>query len=678
MDKPNSRNRSRAGESTHDEPIVAQGLRKRVSAVPSAAGLLAAALVLAPSALAQSSPRERQATDPQSIASLSNADARALPLEDLYGTRFVGGAAWSPNGREIVFETTFTGRSNLWKIAARGGWPIQLAPSEDRQTAAAWSPDGRWIVYQQDQAGDEMWDLYAVPSTGGVPENLTHTPEVREESPHWSPDGSQIALNYKMRTGRSYDLALMDWKTREVGLLTHEAAPEYSWNVVAWSPDGKTLYANRVEVTYTDADVYAVDVASLKARNLTPHEGKVLFTASQISPDGRTLLVDSNQKHGYTNVALLDVASGQLKWLTDTEWEASSADFSPDGRSVVYSVNADGQVGLFSTDIATGETEPLTFPNGANGFSGNPHAYSPQGARILLFHQSSTQPGDLWVYDVATKSARQLTFSAVASLSATPLPAAQIVHYQSFDGTIISALLWMPFNLKRDGSNPLLVLPHGGPTGQVVDYWSPRVAAFISRGYICIAPNVRGSTGYGIDFQKANYQDLGGGDLQDEIYAVKLAEATGYVDPKRIGITGGSYGGFMTLMAVGKAPEVWRAAVELFGIIDWRTMLEHTDPELQEYIKGLLGDPTKDAAAYDNASPIKYLHAVRAPLLVLQGEKDPRVPKEEADQVVNTLRKDGRTVDVHYYPNEGHGFAKRENQIDSVKRTLDWFEKYLK
>jgi dipeptidyl aminopeptidase/acylaminoacyl peptidase len=238
--------------------------------------------------------------------------------------------------------------------------------------------------------------------------------------------------------------------------------------------------------------------------------------------------------------------------------------------------------------------------------------------------------------------------------------------------------MWVPFNLKRDHSNPALVLPHGGPTGQVVDYWSPRVAALVSRGYICIAPNVRGSTGYGIDFQRANYQDLGGGDLQDEVYATKFMVETGYVDAKKIGITGGSYGGFMTLMALGKTPDVWAAGVELFGIIDWMTMLQHSDAELQQYEKALLGDPVKDKKVYEADSPITYIHDVKAPMLVLQGDNDPRVPKEEAEQVVELLKKDGKTVDAHYYPDEGHGFAKRENQIDSIRRTVEWLDKYLK
>ena len=315
--------------------------------------------------------------------------------------------------------------------------------------------------------------------------------------------------------------------------------------------------------------------------------------------------------------------------------------------------------------------------HGLNNFSGNPTEFAPGSDRIIVSHEASNQPGDLWVYNLNSRHAEQLTFSAIASLRATPLPASQIVHYKTFDGKTISALLWVPFNLKRDGSNPALVLPHGGPTGQMVDYWNTDVAALTSRGYICIAPNPRGSTGYGLDFQKANFQDLGGGDLKDELAAVDFLKASGYVDAKKIGITGGSYGGFMTLMAIGKAPDIWAAAVEDYGIINWSSMLKSSDPSLNEYLKSLLGNPEENRKVYEEDSPITYIRNEKAPLLVLQGDNDPRVPKEEAEQVVDILKKEGRVVDAHYYANEGHGFVKRENQIDAIRRTIAWFDQYI-
>jgi dipeptidyl aminopeptidase/acylaminoacyl peptidase len=641
--------------------------------------LALSALILSTLLPAQSAgPDDRQITDPKSVISASNPKARPVPIDDLYFTRSVFGASWSPDGKEILFTTDMSGRSNLWKMSSTGSWPIQLVQSDERQYGGTWSPDGKWIVYQQDTGGNELWDIFAVPSDGGEVINLTHTPDVREESPRWSPDGKIIALNYKPKEGTVYDLALLDWATRQVRKLTREETPNHSWNSVAWSSDGRTLYANRFEVSFTDADVYAVDVASGKTTNLTPHEGKVLNFASSLSPDGKTLLFTSNEKGGYQNVALLDIATKKRTWVTDTKWDASSGDFSPRGESFTYTVNADGMTDAYLVNTATMHAEKIPMEAGLNSLAAYPTSFSPSGNRLLLSHESSVQPGDFWIYDLTSRSASQLTHTAIASLNSAAMPESQIVHYKTFDGKTISALMWVPFNLKRDASNPALVLPHGGPTGQVQDYWSPRIAALVSRGYICIAPNVRGSTGYGMDFQRANYQDLGGGDLQDEVYATKFLQATGYVDAKKIGITGGSYGGFMTLMAIGKTPDIWAAAVELFGIIDWMTMLQHSDPELQQYEKSLLGDPVKDKKMYDAASPITYIHNVKAPLLVLQGDNDPRVPKEEAVQVVDLLKKDGKTVDAHYYPNEGHGFEKRENQIDAIGRTVDWFDKYLK
>jgi dipeptidyl aminopeptidase/acylaminoacyl peptidase len=625
-----------------------------------------------------SGPDDRQLTDPHAVMSASNAAAHALSIDDLYFTRSVSDATWSPDGKEIAFTTDLTGRPNLWKVHAAGGWPVQLVQSNQRQYGAAWSPDGKWIAYQQDLDGNELWDVFVVASDGGDPVNLTNTPNVREESPRWSPGGKAIALNIKDKTATSYDLATLDFATRQVKNLTHEQDPNRSWASVAWSPDGRTLYATRYEISFQDSDVYAVDVATGKQTNLTPHRGKVLTFASSLSPDGKTLLVTSNEHGGYQNVALLDIATHRLRWATDTQWEASANDFSSDGGSFTYTLNADGLVDAYLVDSATLKAKKIPTGSGVNTFPGNPSSFSPSGAKLLLSHQSSVQPSDFWVYDIASGHIERLTRSAIASVVTAPMPESQVVHYRSFDGKLISALLWVPVNLKRDGSNPAVVLPHGGPTGQTDDRWSPLVAALVSRGYLCIAPNVRGSTGYGLAFQKANYQDLGGGDLQDEVYASRFLQATGYVNSRKIGITGGSYGGFMTLMALGRTPDEWAAGVELFGIINWMTMLEHEDPQLQQYEKSLLGDPVKDRRAYDAASPITYLHSARAPLLVLQGDNDPRVPREEAEQVVDILTKDGKTVAVHYYANEGHGFAKRENRIDAARRTVEWFDKYLK
>jgi len=624
------------------------------------------------------SPDDRQINDPKSVVSSANPTAGPVSIAQLYYTRNTFGPAWSPDGTEVVFTTNLTGRLNLWKVSAAGGFPIQLLQSEDRQSGAVWSPDGKWIVFEQDFGGGELYDLFAVSRDGGEVVNLTNTPDISETSARWSPDGSMIALEYRPKTASTVNIALLDWRTREVRKLTNEPTSNREWYGAIWSSDGKTIYATRANAGHTDSDVYRVDVASGKIENLTPHKGDVLYSVSSVSPDGKTLLISSNEKSGYENVALVDVASKQRTWVTDLKWEARSGHFSPDGKSFTYVVNADGRTDIFIAARKSGRKEKVRFPEGINVPDGNPRAYSAKGDRLLVSHQSSTEPADLWVYDIASKKPRQLTYSAVASLNPSRLPASQLVHYKTFDGQTVSAFLWMPFNLKRDGTNPGIVLPHGGPTGQTVDSFSKTAVALASRGYACIAPNVRGSTGYGMQFQRANYKDLGGGDLQDEVYAARFLAATGYVDPAKIGITGGSYGGYMAMIAIGRTPDVWGAAVELFGITDWLTEQEHEEPTLQQYDQSILGDPVKDRKSYEDSSPIKYFKNAKAPLLILQGTNDIRDPKEEAEQAETMLKQEGKVVDAHYYPDEGHGFAKRENQIDAMQRTVEWFDRYLK
>ena len=621
---------------------------------------------------------ERQLTDPKSLGSESNPGAGPVPIDDLFFTRSVSGASWSPDGHEVVFTTNLTGRQNLWKVNAAGGWPIQLSQSDDRELDAVWSPDGKWIVYEQDHGGDEMYDLFAIPNAGGEAINLTNTSDVSETSARWSPDGSALIFIYKPKASPTRDIALLDWRTRQVRKLTDEQTKNRTYFSAIWSPDGRYIYANRTNVVATDSDIYQIEVSSGHSEVLTPHRGEINYRVSSVSSDGKTLLISSDEKGGYDNIALLDVPTRKITWITDLKWQAAPGDFAPDGRTFTYEVDEDGRTRVYLFNRQTERADELPFPQGLTSVEGTPTAFSPTSDRLLISHQSSQRPSDLWVYDLATRRASQLSFSAIADLNPSHLPPSRIVHYKSFDGLMISAILWMPFNLQRDGKNPGIVLPHGGPTGQTIDSFNRTAAALASRGYVCIAPNVRGSTGYGLAFQKANHQDLGGGDLQDEVYAARFLTATGYVDPQKIGITGGSYGGYMTLMAIGKTPDVWAAAVEEYGIIDWFTMLQHEDPFLQEYEKMLLGDPVKDRKVFEDASPIKYIRQEKAPLLVLQGENDIRVPKEEAEQVVRILKEEGKTVDAHYYANEGHGFVKRENQVDAIRRTVEWFDRYLK
>ena len=615
-------------------------------------------------------------TDPKSVTSAGNPDARPVSVADLYFSRGALDAAWAPDGRSVVVSTNLTGRYNLWRVDAGGSWPVQLTRSDDRHSGVTISPDGKWVVFQADTGGDEMYDLYAVPLAGGEVVNLTNTPKVSETNARFSPDGRMIALDAKPKEQAGSDIAVMDVASRKVTVLTHETAADFRWNRAGWIGN-EAIVATRANVGRTLAGVWRVPAAGGAAVSITDPKAQARITAADVSADGKWVAVTSNATTGQDQAGVLEIATGAYRWAPATAWEQSAGSFTPDGRGMILQTNADGRADLSRLDLASNQLRPLGVPAGFNiDPSNNGYGVSADG-RLLVLHEASNT-ADLWVADLDAGTARQLTQFSLASIDPARVPTSQIVHYASDDGTIISAVMLVPFNLKRDGTNPGIVVPHGGPTGQTLDRFSRLAVALASRGYVVILPNVRGSTGYGKAFQAANHMDLGGKDLVDEVYGAKFLAATGYVDPKKIGITGGSYGGFMTLMAIGRTPDVWAAAVSQYGIINWYEMLKHEDASLQAYQRSLIGDPVKDKAVYDASSPMTYIKQAKAPLLVLQGENDIRVPAGQAREVVATLKGAGGTVDAVYYPAEGHGFVKRENQIDALERTVAWFDKYLK
>jgi dipeptidyl aminopeptidase/acylaminoacyl peptidase len=622
---------------------------------------------------------QRALTDPKSIVSPANAQAVAVPIDDLAVTRGVLDAAWSVDGKFVFISTNLTGRYNLWRVHTAGSWPVQLAQSEDIQGDPSPSPDGKTLLFTQDVGGNEYYDVYSVPTGGGAVVQLTATPDVQEDNPRFSPDGRSVSLEIKPRSGSVVNVAVMDLQTRQVRQLTQEKAPNQNWQVVGWAPDGKSIVANRGKVDASESNVWRIDVATGDVQPITNAKSGVYVAATSLSSDGRLLAISSNEATGQKRAGIYDLAKRAYRWLRPTSWEQYSGQFSPDGSTLVTRTSEDGRSTLALVDVAAGMERALAFPPGYNSEATSlMPSFAPDSKQLLVLHSGANTPFDIWIANAATGENRALTRLAMASLDPDRLPRSQIVTFTSFDGTPVSAIVTIPFNLKRDGSNPAVVLPHGGPTGQAEDYFSKTSAALASRGYMVIQPNFRGSTGYGQAFQMANVGDLGGGDLQDTLAAKDFLVATGYVDAKKVGITGGSYGGFMTLMALGRAPDAFAAGVQLFGIINWYTMYETSDPILQQYLIALLGDPVKDKARYDASSPMTYIRQAKAPLLSLQGENDIRVPRGQAQEVADALKARGTEVETIFYPAEGHGFAKRENQIDALRRSVAWFDKHLK
>jgi dipeptidyl aminopeptidase/acylaminoacyl peptidase len=618
-------------------------------------------------------------TDPKQITATPDADVEqgeeSLSIERLYMTRQVGDTAWSPDGKSIVFVSNITGRNNLWVVPAEGGWPTQLTVSDQRQTHPTWSPNGRWIAYQSDYDGDEQWDIFFVsPKTGQVV-NVTKTREVSEENPTWSPNGRYLAYEVKPKDSPSPEIDVFDTVLREVKHVTTGTAADKLNSNPIWSKDGKFIVYTQEEAKGTNSNIFVAEVATGKNTLLTPHEGELLYSPNDISPDGKTVLLTSNAGNGVDNAGLLDVATKKIKWLTEGKWEVQGGHFSPNGKSVTWRANVDGYTDIYIHDLALGKTTKLPLPKGVNSLGGAESAFTHDGSKLLYYHNGAGAPNDAWVYNIASGKSTQVTHSLMAGIPAQHFVEPVLVHYPSRDGKwTISAFIYVPRNMQRNGQNAAIVFIHGGPASQSVNSFNRFIQHIVNQGYMVIAPNYRGSTGYGKEFQQANLFDMGGGDLQDVIAAADFVKATGYLDPKKVIAIGGSYGGYLTMMAVTKAPDVWAAGVPIVPFVNWFTEIANEDPVLQQSDKATMGDPEKNPDLFRDRSPIFFVDQIKAPLLLLAGGHDPRCPKEETVQVVDAVKKRGGVADYKIYENEGHGFAKVENQIDAYQRVTNFLK----
>lgn len=566
-----------------------------------------------------------------------------------------------------------SGQFNLWRVPVRGGWPQQLTTFEEQSVrSVSVSPDGKEIVFTADRRGDEFHQIYALPSQGGWPEPWTDAPEVQHflHQECWSPDGARLAFAANAQTRTDLDVWVRELATGEVRKVFGEdkfAVP------ASWSPDGKQLLVADYRLN-TDTSLYLVDPDSGEARELTPHEEEVRFEPGPWAADGSGFYLRTDEERDLVGLAFYRLDEGRYEWVETPEGDVEEVAGSADGRYLAWLVNEDGWSRLYIRDLESGQMmPPPQLPHGSRLFLPT-LTLAPDGRYAALIWTGPRRSFELYAVEVASGRARRLTDGMLGGLRERDLAAPEPIRYPTFDGRDIPAWLYRP---RRRGRVPAILSIHGGPEAQERPWYQPLYQYLLSRGIAVLAPNIRGSTGYGKSYQKLIHRDWGGGDLRDLERAVEWLLAQDWVDPDRVGVFGGSYGGFATLSCVARLPDYWAAAVDMVGPSNLVTFARAVPPTWKRFMTAWVGDPETEADLLLERSPITYVDNVKAPLLVIQGATDPRVVKGESDQMVEKLRSLGREVEYVVFEDEGHGFTKRSNQLEAFRLTAEWLERHL-
>ena len=443
------------------------------------------------------------------------------------------------------------------------------------------------------------------------------------------------------------------------------------------SPNKRFIALNRMR-TSNDSEIYLYDYKTKQLSNLTPHKSDVKNIAEGFSADSQYLYFLSNEKSEFTYLKRYHIPSGTFETIQTEDWDIAAAGFASNGRYRITNINADGQhiVKIFDERAR----KQLELPNLPEGHITGVR-FSKTGKYMLLFVQGDRSPTNFYLYDLKEQSYRKLTSSLSSEIEPKDLVDAEVVRYPSYDGTLIPALYYKPHEAKDGHKVPAMIMVHGGPGGQSIKRYDHLIQYLVNHGYAILAVNNRGSSGYGKSFYKAADMKHGEADLDDCIWAKKFLAYTGHIAEDKIGIMGGSYGGYMTLAALAFRPNEMAVGIDIFGVSNWVRTLKSI-PAWWENERDILykkiGDPYTQTDYLESISPLYHADNIVKPLLVIQGANDPRVLKVESDQIIEEVGKQGTPCQYIVFDDEGHGFSKKQNKMVVAKSIVEFLDKYLK
>ena len=570
-----------------------------------------------------------------------------------------------PDGKWAVCSINRGTNYELALIDLRTGSVRGLASGKQSLLAPTYSPDGASIAFHADFEGNEDHDIFITRPgrkghtrvTDGVADN---------QKPEFSPDGKKIAFI----SNREKDIENVYVVSTGGGPIEKVSDEDLPVRSIAWSPDGRTIaYGTGIGdedyiSTACPGKGRAKRVLSKKdvEYGLAEEYGS---TTTPWSADGRRLLFISNENDSM-DIGELDLLTSRSRWLVRSSHEKYAPQYSPSGDALAYLEVSEPDLVLKVR--RGGRTATLSPKDGMT----RSVRWLPSGDGLTFINGSATHPDEMFI--VRTGRPRQVSKFLAKEFPRGPLVPARLVKYKSFDGRRISGILFEP---RDKGRKAGIVMPHGGPEMQTLNEWDQLVQMLVMKGFHVLEPNYRGSTGYGREFLHLHDKDLGGGDLLDTLFAGKYLVDSGLAKDDRLGFWGASYGGYLCLMALTKEPSMWAAGVSVVGFFDWETEFATERGYLQAYDRKKMGDPREVPELFRDRSPIHFLDRIQAHLLMTASSRDVRCPPTESRAVVEKLRKLGKSIAYHEYPDEGHWPRKRKNLRDLYGRSARFLDGHI-
>ncbi|RDV12567.1 S9 family peptidase [Pontibacter diazotrophicus] len=600
--------------------------------------------------------------------------AKTYTIEQFMNTTSIGGSDFSPDNAKILYSSNETGVYNAFEVPVAGGEPRQLTNSTDNSVfVVSYFPKDERILYSSDKGGDEITHLY-VRYPDGSSKDLTPEAKAKAEFAGWSHDQNSFFFVSNKRDPKYFDLYEMDLQSLSPELVMQN---EQGFDVAAISRNKKYVALTK-SINTNSSDMYLYNTETKQLDKLTDHPADIQYSPQAFTPDNSKLYFLTNEEGEFMALKSYDLASGNTADVEKADWDIMYSYFSRDGKYRVTGINNDARTEVKVYDTASNQLVQLPeVPAGdITGVD-----ISDNSELMAFYVNSPTSPSNLYVYDFGKDKATQLTNTMNPEIDQNDLVNAEVIRYKSYDGLEIPALLLKPKDAGPDNKVPALLWIHGGPGGQTRLNYNALMQYLVNHGYAILAVNNRGSSGYGKSFYAADDLKHGDVDLKDCIEAKNYLAGTDYVAADKIGIMGGSYGGYMVLAGLAFTPDEFAVGVDLFGVANWLRTLQSIPPyweAMRESLYKELGDPATDSAALYNKSPLFFAHQIEKPLIVLQGANDPRVLKIESDEIVALVKANNVPVEYVVFDDEGHGFVKKENQIEGYSAILSFLDTYLK